>query len=437
MELRGGWRVDSGGRHRVWRADWLKLGSTDFTFVPFTLAIAGAWFLPRLSVAERTLWLWFGAAFLAAMFFIIGPKTHVYIFFTPWALLAGGVVAQVWHWLAARVGRRPALVVGVPVAALLMAVLGIYAYLLFIYHETEILLNWDDQRPPAYWMPASDAEIDSFYGFPLTNGWKVAGTLYEDGTMGGDYETNQSFDWISAWYTRGQNRCDATAYWYYAIDGLEPWIPRADAVADGVESQGFAHWADVVVTGKPRMQIFTRAASDGDAAPRQLNLDDYTAAFDAAATPYLPLSYPTVESQPTHSLSANLDNRVHLEGYDLSYATPLRPGDPVSLTLYWRAQQKIDDSFKVFNQSYFGDGVMVAQQDSLPVCNRHPTHEWRPGELVIDTHTLTVNPDVPAGVYPVFTGLYREDTQERLSVLDDAGNPVANQIQVGEITVEN
>jgi len=420
-----------------WRADWLKVGKTDFTFVPFTLAIAGVWFLPRLSSAERSLWLWFGAPLLAAMFFIVGPKTHVHIFFIPWALLAGSVIGRSWHWLTARYGWRPALLIGVPATALFLTAFGGYTYFLFVYHNTEILLNWNENQPPGYWSPDSIPELDSFYGFPLTNGWKVAGALYNDGVIDGNYETNQSFDWISAWYTRGQTRCDSTADWYFAIDGLEPWIPHASAVTDSVEGQGFARWGDVAVSGAPRMRIYTRANGEDGTTPGLLALEEYAAAFDAAATPDLPLSYPTVESKPSQTFGVNLDNQVRLEGYDLTYTPPLRPGDPVQLTLYWRALQPLAYSYKVFNQSYYGDGVMVAQQDSLPVCNRHPTLAWRPGELVIDTHTLTVNADVPAGVYPLFTGLYREETQERLAVLDEAGNPVSNQIQVGELKVED
>ena len=92
--------------------------------------------------------------------------------------------------------------------------------------------------------------------------------------------------------------------------------------------------------------------------------------LDAAADAYLPLSYPVVEPDITMPMHVNLGNKIWLEGYDLQYDTPIEPGDVLTLTLYWRAQQSIDESYKVFNQSYYGDGKMVAQQDGYPVCGR-------------------------------------------------------------------
>lgn len=46
---------------------WLLLGSTDFAFVPFLVALLMVWFLPKLSVEERMLWLWLGVPLLLAL----------------------------------------------------------------------------------------------------------------------------------------------------------------------------------------------------------------------------------------------------------------------------------------------------------------------------------------------------------------------------------
>ncbi len=96
----------------------------------------------------------------------------------------------------------------------------------------------------------------------------------------------------------------------------------------------------------------------------------------------------------------------------------------------------MDTSYKVFVQSFYGDGVMVAQQDSLPVCNRHLTPVWRPGELVVDSHDLVIADDAPPGRYPLIVGMYDPETQQRLPLLDEAGNPQETAIWLRDIDVE-
>lgn len=78
---------------------------------------------------------------------------------------------------------------------------------------------------------------------------------------------------------------------------------------------------------------------------------------------------------------------------------------------------------------------MVAQKDSQPRCDRNPTNLWRPGELIVDVYDIPIAPDAPPGVYPLFSGLYAEDTAQRLTVLNEAGEPVSDRVQVGEIHV--
>ena len=105
------------------------------------------------------------------------------------------------------------------------------------------------------------------------------------------------------------------------------------------------------------------------------------------------------------------------------------------LTLYWRAQRPIDESYKVFNQSFYGDGVMVAQQDGFPVCGARGTWLWDPGELIVDRHEIVVKDDAPPGLYPLYTGLYIQETLERLDVLDEAGNVIADKVHLTDIRV--
>ena len=142
-----------------------------------------------------------------------------------------------------------------------------------------------------------------------------------------------------------------------------------------------------------------------------------------------------VEDKIKHPLHINFANQIWLEGYDLTYQPPLKPGDTFRLALYWRAQRPLAKSYKVFNQSFYGNGTMVAQKDGYPLCDRFLTSDWYPGELITDIYDIPVATDAPNGVYPLYTGLYFEETQERLSVLDAANNPADNQAHVTDLPI--
>ncbi|GIV75683.1 MAG: hypothetical protein KatS3mg050_0077 [Litorilinea sp.] len=417
------------------RADWLTVGGVDWTFAPFLIFLALAWTLPRVSVAERTLWLWLGVPFVVTLFFMAKPRTHVYVFFPPWALLAAYAAGQGWQQLrgAGKAGQLLRQLGAVAGAGLLLAFVN-YAYWYFVHTDVEILRTWQENRPQGYWTAYDVPDNRALFGFPLNNGWKVVGMLYREGILQGDYATNEVEFWTPAWYTRGQRRCEDQATWFFRIQNFQPDPEGYDAALDHFLEKDFRPWARVTVKERPAMVIYRRSAESFPL--RTYRLEEYEPLFDAQATPDLPLGYPVVEPPIGHPLHVNLGNRIWLEGYDLDYTPPLEPGEVFHLTLYWRAQQSMDQSYKVFNQSYYGDGVMVAQQDGYPVCGSRGTWLWDPGELVVDVHDIQVKADAPPGLYPLYTGLYIEETLDRLPVLDEAGNPVADRVHLTDIRIE-
>ena len=425
-----------------WRTDGLTVGATDLMVVPFVLALLLVWLLPRLPVEERLLWLWFGAPLLVAFFFTEKPRTHIYIFFTAWALLVGMVVAHGWQTLRRRTGATVAIGAGLAAALVTTVLFGTYAYWYFVHSQVEVLQNWQTQRPAGYWVPYSEPDNKAIFGFPLANGWKVVGTLYAEGQIAGDYETNEKEAWVPAWYTRGERRCQRTAQWFFQIDNLEPFDEGDRLYMEHILRQGFEKWGKVTINGADRMIIYKRTGVHHDF-PTQLPtetlpvyaLPDYEPRFDQLAQPHFPLTYPEVNQPIGNPLHINLGNQIWLEGYDIDYPKPLRPNDVIQLTLYWRAQQVITQSYKVFNQSFYGDGTMIAQQDGYPVCETRETWRWDPGELITDRYEIPVKADAPDGLYPFYTGMYLEETLERLLVHDEAGNVTGNQIHLTDIRV--
>ncbi len=417
----------------VWRPAWLTVAGIDLTFVVFLIAIGLAWALPSQSVEERTLWLWFGVAFLITLFLLEKPRTHVYVFFTPWALIAGMALERAWLALRQRANPYVAQVAGVAASAGLIGIFGAYTFWYFVYTDVEILRTWQENRPAGYWTTYDVPDNRALFGFPLANGWKAAGRLMADGAIADKYATNEVELWAPYWYTRGAWRCEDRAEWFFRIANPQPDPEGYARAIDEYLAKDYAHWGAVTIAGDPRMAIYRR--SQEPFSVQTFALEQYAAAFDAAASPDLPLGYPVVEPPIGNPLDVNLGDLIRLEGFDLAYTSPLEPGETFTLTLYWRAQRSIDASYKVFNQSFYGEGTMVAQQDGFPVCGMRGTWLWDPGELIVDIHEITVHPDAPPGLYPLFTGLYIQETGERLDVLDEAGNIVGDRIHLTDIRI--
>jgi hypothetical protein len=391
---------------------------------------------PRLDVGRRTVWVWFAAAFVLYVFFTARPRTHVHVFFAPWVLIAGDVLVILWQAVTRRIPRPAAFAIAAAGAGALALIFGFYGQQLYVRHDVEVLRTWPAYAPAGFWTPGDVAAVDGRFGFPFANGWKVAGALYEQGIISGDYETNQRYNWVPDWYTRGQHRCGSTAEWYFAVNSLEPWMEDQAQIAGRLAEQGFAPWGVVTIAGDARMTIYRAGGETPPEAVRRLAVEEFAPYFDAAATASLPLAYPAVLENPQHKLDVMFGDEIRLEGYDLLPDGPLRPGQSFRLKLYWRAIAPSTGSHKVSVQSYYGDGVMVAQKDALPVCDREPTTTWEIGELVVDIHDVPVAADAPPGRYPLFVSLYREEGGARLPVHGVDGIPVGDAIQLGEIEIQ-
>ncbi len=418
--------------YSCWQPTWLHFSGRDLILLPFVAALLLIGVAPRLELGERISWLWFGSLLIATLFLMAYPRTHVYIFLAPWALVCGGVVATIATRLQQTFGERPAQWMGAGATAALILLVGGHSYWYFAHAEAEALRT--GEMPPPLANQPERPTIDALYGFPLANGWKTVGALYEAGIIRGPYETNQRDDLVSGWYTHLQPRCATSAQWYFAVNTVEFWSSHRQPSAESLAVDGYHPWGIVTVDQQPRMTIYARGV-EPPSTPQQFALETFAAHFDQFAPTNLALTYPVVEPPIPNPIHANLGDQVWLEGYEIHYAEPLLPGDSFTLTLYWRAQRGGLPAYKVFNQAFYGDGVMVAQQDSIPVCNRRPTTGWYPGELIVDQYTIPVAADAPPGAYPLRTGLYEETNFARLPLLDATGQIIADHVQLADLPI--
>jgi 4-amino-4-deoxy-L-arabinose transferase-like glycosyltransferase len=114
-----------------------------------------------------------------------------------------------------------------------------------------------------------------------------------------------------------------------------------------------------------------------------------------------------------HALGTRFGRGITLLGYDLQPAA-LRPGQALTVTLYWQPEQAISDSFKVSVQLLADDLHVVAQEDSVPVGWTYPTTAWLPGEVIADQHVVALKPELVTGEYRLIVALYEEQGKTRL-----------------------
>lgn len=130
----------------------------------------------------------------------------------------------------------------------------------------------------------------------------------------------------------------------------------------------------------------------------------------------------------------NLDDKVALLGYALN-GDSLDPGDVVRLSLRWEALTHILESHSVFVHLVDAQGVMWAQHDGVPLNGLQPTTYWVAGEIISDTHELTLPIDVPPGRYRLDVGMYLPETMEHLPVWDAEMQPRGDRIAVHYLRV--
>ncbi|MCL4458777.1 MAG: glycosyltransferase family 39 protein [Chloroflexi bacterium] len=125
-----------------------------------------------------------------------------------------------------------------------------------------------------------------------------------------------------------------------------------------------------------------------------------------------------------YSKEARFGSSIELLGYDLKTAPdePIKGGQTVHLTLYWRALSQMDDSYKVFTHLIGADGQIYGQKDSVPLDGKAPTDGWIPGEVLADTYDIVVRPEAPTGKYELEVGFYQPEQAKRIPLADGSGD---------------
>ena len=118
---------------------------------------------------------------------------------------------------------------------------------------------------------------------------------------------------------------------------------------------------------------------------------------------------PVAEFQPPSQAAPS----IHLLVTEMTPAAEIT--STLTLTLTWQALAPVETGYTVFVHLLSGDDKLT-QADSWPCSGTCPTHDWRPGQVVVDVHDITLPPGAPGRPYRVALGLYQDATGERVAV---------------------
>jgi len=117
--------------------------------------------------------------------------------------------------------------------------------------------------------------------------------------------------------------------------------------------------------------------------------------------------------------AVRLDGPLTFLGYDLPLVH-VAPGETLELHTYWRVERVPGRPLSLLAHLVGPEGGAVAVGDGLGF----PVEQWRPGDVIVQRHTLAVPPDASPGAYALHTGGYWLDTMERWSIGADAAADV-------------
>lgn len=123
--------------------------------------------------------------------------------------------------------------------------------------------------------------------------------------------------------------------------------------------------------------------------------------LDAAELAQISL-LPRIGAAP-NPLSVNYEDELELVGFSLPKRR-LKPAETVELELHWRALKDLGTDYTLFAQVVDNDTTRWASDDL-----EMETADWEPGDVQQMAVTMQVDPETPAGVYPLIVGLYTRD----------------------------
>jgi hypothetical protein len=296
------------------------------------------------------------------------------------------------------------------------------------------LRNWRTLRPQGYWVGYDMPIGQSIFGFPLTNGWKVVGALYAAGVLDAPFDVHGKMP-VAEWYTRGMGYCPRDPVYMLWHQAVEPGDrDYHDGVRNDIVYNGYQLYAQATVNGDPRLSIYKK--SDTPLTTKYFALEDYAGEFDNDLSgPIFEKSGPTAVPNIEKPVDFRFGDSIHLVGYTLK-GQDNNPGGAVQLTLYWKTDAKVPESYDVYVQVVDRtDNYKAGQVDGKPVCNIEDftTDQWLPGQVIADRYYIPLTKDARATKYTLLIGMYGD--KGNLPIVAGDGKALGDAIGLDEVRI--
>lgn len=144
-----------------------------------------------------------------------------------------------------------------------------------------------------------------------------------------------------------------------------------------------------------------------------------------------PLTSEQIAAIP-HRLDVSFEDKARLLGYSIDKDT-VRPGDHISVVLYWQALMAMNDDYVVFIHLINPDGTLSAQRDSPHGETLQTTRYWKPGEVFAETYEVDIPETALAPAEAdLQVGLYLPD-QPRLATTGGDGKALGDRVSLAPV----
>ncbi|RMH01433.1 MAG: hypothetical protein D6706_01705 [Chloroflexi bacterium] len=133
-------------------------------------------------------------------------------------------------------------------------------------------------------------------------------------------------------------------------------------------------------------------------------------------------------------LDQNFNNDVRLIGYAYSART-LHAGEKLDVTLYWRAETAVLPNYLVQVWLVDDKGQAWATADSQPQNGQSPMSTWQAGQVVADSHKLTIGDNIPPGSYHIHVALIDPMTKEPQNIVAEDGHWIDNRLLLSRVQI--
>ncbi len=163
---------------------------------------------------------------------------------------------------------------------------------------------------------------------------------------------------------------------------------------------------------------------------------------DGAQVDGAPLGFVRIENYPRTPVTPNPQypangkaGEIALLGYSMDGAWAR--GETRDVFTHWRADATPARDGVLFLHVIGPDGALVSQDDNPPLVNGMPrsTLTYRAGDGIDQLHRIALKPDLPAGEYTLYAGIYDREGGARWPAQQDGAPAVNDLVKLGTFTL--